>query len=110
MTFKRKILSAIVVVFAAIVGAIAILPGAANYLLLMLSVHDSVFPDTVSWDAKNAYLKCPGTIADPRQWPPVPQDACAAMELCLAEGALSDAELKSLKEQIRMAPRCEKPE
>jgi hypothetical protein len=45
-------------------------------LLLYVGVFQGVFPSTISWDAKNAYLKCFGAIADPRQWPPGPKASC----------------------------------
>jgi hypothetical protein len=109
---QAQIPLSIVIFFALLIGAVAIVPGASNFVLLFLyvGIHDSWFPETISWDAKNAWLKCPGAIAHPRQWPPAPDQACSAMELCLAEGALSDAEIESLNRQIRMTPRCEKPE
>ncbi len=71
MTRRQKILCGIVVAFAVVLGAIMVMPGAPDFVLLSayVTVHNFMFPETISWDAKNAYLKCPGAILDPRQWP-----------------------------------------
>ncbi|MGA7786736.1 MAG: hypothetical protein WCA56_01090 [Xanthobacteraceae bacterium] len=110
MTLRRKILYSLMAAFAIMIGAIVILPGASNFVLLFLDAsHDSLWPDTISWDAKNAWLKCPGAIADPRKWPSAPPDACNVEYMCLNEGALSKGQIEALDDQIRNTPGCQKP-
>jgi hypothetical protein len=110
MTFRRKILCGLLSVIAVVIGVIVVLPGASNLALLFLDVgHDSLWPDTISWDAKNAWLKCPGAIADPRKWPSAAPDACNVEYMCVNEGALSKGQIEALDDQIRNTPGCQKP-
>jgi hypothetical protein len=78
-------------------------------LLLYVGVVQGLFRSTISWDAKNAYLKCDGAIADPRQWPPPPAAACQAMYLCANEAVLSARQHRALYAQIRRTPGCREP-
>ena len=78
-------------------------------LLLYVGVFQGLFPATISWDAKNAYLKCDGAIADPRGWPVPPAAACEAMYLCANEAVLSKQQRKMLYAQIRRTPGCQEP-
>ncbi len=112
MTLRRRIVFAIAAGLAALAGAVLLLPGAFDYVSLVAYVlfYESRHPEAISWDAKNAYLKCPGAILDPRQWPAAAQDACAAMYLCANEGALSPNQMKTLYDRIRNTPGCQKPD
>ncbi len=112
MTRRQKILCGIVVAFAVVLGAIMVMPGAPDFVLLSayVTVHNFMFPETISWDAKNAYLKCPGAILDPRQWPAPTHDACEAMYLCVNEGALGPNQMKALYTRIRNTSGCQKPD
>jgi hypothetical protein len=107
MTVKRIVgwsLALLAVVF-------ALVPGVSNLaaLFLYVGVYESLFPSTISWDAKNAFAKCPGAIADPKTWPPTPAAACEAMYLCVNEAPLSDSQMKTLYDQIRKTPGCQEP-
>ena len=108
---RRRAAWAVAIAVAGLLGAFLWLSGAAQFALLLFSVgvHDRMFPERVSWEAKNAWLKCPGAIADVRQWPPIPRDACEALYLCVNEGALSEREMQALHEQIRKTPGCQAP-
>jgi hypothetical protein len=72
-------------------------------------IYQGLFPSTISWDAKNAYQKCYGAIADPRGWPPGPNAACAAMWLCANEAVLTKLEHDRLYTQISKTPGCQEP-
>ncbi len=106
MTLRRKIVFAIVVGLAALAGAVVLLAGAFSYVALVAYVvfDQSRHPETTSWEAKNAFVKCPGAIAARRLWPAPPDAACAAMHLCANEGAL-----KALNAQIDSLPACQQP-
>lgn len=77
-------------------------------LFLYVGFQD-LFPSTISWDAKNAFVKCPGAIADPRGWPASPAGACEAMYLCANEAPLSEQQRKALYAQIHRTPGCQEP-
>jgi hypothetical protein len=76
---------------------------------LYVGVFGSLFPATISWDAKIAYVKCAGAIADPRIWPAPPAQACEAMYLCANEAVLSAQQRRALDAQIRKTPGCQQP-
>jgi hypothetical protein len=75
-------------------------------LLLYVGVYQGLFPSTISWDAKNAFAKCTGAIADPRLWPQSPAGACQAMHLCANEAVLTGAQRRGLYAQISNTPGC----
>ena len=70
------------------------------------AVFQSVFPSTVSWDGKSAFVKCTGAIADASQWPKPPEKACAAMHMCANEATLSDTQTRALEQVVRNTPGC----
>jgi len=111
MTKRRIAAWSAAICIAGIVGTVALLSGASNFIFLSLyaGIYDRALPQRISWDAKNAWLKCPGAIADSRQWPAGPARACAAMYLCVNEGALSERQMQALHEQIRKTPECRQP-
>ena len=111
MTAKRIAVWTFAVVAVGL-GVAVVTSGAADFVLFLLyiGIHDTLFPETISWDAKNAFLKCPAAIADPRLWPPAPDAACNAMFMCVNEAApLSDSQKKALRDRIRRTPGCQAP-
>jgi hypothetical protein len=93
---------AMAVAFAAAIGA-------AGFLgVLGFFVSRAVFPSTISWDAKDAYAKCEGAIAN-ADWPKAPANACAAMHLCANEAVLSEPQTKALYDAIRATAGCQEP-
>jgi hypothetical protein len=102
---------AVGIAVAGVLAGLLWLSGASQFALLLLSigVYDRMFPERISWDAKNAWLKCPAAIADEGQWPATPRDACEAMYLCVNEGALSAQQMQALRDQIRKTPGCQTP-
>ena len=107
MTRKRALIWIALAVCAALVLASPI-PSIVGFILYV-GIFQTLFPSTISWDAKNAYVKCNGAIADPRIWPASPNAACGAMYLCVNEAPLSDQERTRLYEQIRKTPGCQEP-
>jgi hypothetical protein len=78
-------------------------------LFLYVGLYQSLYPSTISWDSKIAYVKCAGAIADPRTWPASPSAACEAMYLCANEAQLKEEQRKALYEHIRTTPGCQQP-
>lgn len=66
-------------------------------------VLDAIFSDpaAISWDAKNAYARCPSAIAGRSAWPEAKEKACAAMSMCVDEGGLSWTEQHQLEEAMK---------
>jgi len=89
------------------VGAIWIssLPNLA-LLLFFYGVFQPLFPSTISWDDRTAWRKCEGAMADPHQWPPTSYGTCVAMQMCYSEAPLSEAQQKTLEEQMRKLAGC----
>ena len=77
--------------------------------LLARAVYESLFPETISWEAKNAYVKCDGAIAGHIAWPQDPALACSAMHLCSNEAQLTSEQDASLLAAIRDLPHCGDP-
>ena len=107
MSRKRIVLWAVAAMSAALVCASPLAPLIA--LFLYVGIYQTLFPATIDWDDKNAYMKCPGAIADPRIWPAPPQQACQAMHLCANEAPLSEDQRKALYAQIGKMPGCQEP-
>ncbi len=74
--------------------------------LFLHAVLGSLSPSAVSWEAKDAWVKCEGAIAGTVAWPAAPADACAAMHLCANEATLGPDQLASLKAAARRLPDC----
>jgi hypothetical protein len=68
-----------------------------------------IFPSTVSWDGKNAWIRCESAIAGRTSWPASPQAACAAMHQCANEAPLSEQQVELLYQTIRDTPGCQAP-
>jgi hypothetical protein len=109
MGLKRKILWGLGSV-AAVVAVILWVTGLGHFIVFLIAIVIShvFFPTVISWDAHDAWVKCPYAIAEPRQWPATPRAACEAMYLCVNEGALSDSQMHILYGQIRNTPGCQK--
>ena len=91
----------------AIVWVLAMaLPIAAIFLRVIL---ESLMPQTIGWNAKNAWAKCDGAIAGTIDWPSAPAAACAAMHLCANEATLQADQRASLISAIRRLPDCGDP-
>jgi hypothetical protein len=75
-------------------------------MLFFYGVFQPLFPSTIDWDDRTAWLKCEGAMADPRKWPPTPYGTCVAMHMCYNEAPLSEAQQKTLEEQMRKLPGC----
>ncbi|WP_040639252.1 hypothetical protein [Microvirga lotononidis] len=89
-------------------GIFAILAFAV-WLDRMTAGFQELFPEAVSWENKNAYLKCEGAVDGALSWPSQPAVACRAMHMCANEAQLS-AELKqSLMQAIRSLSECQDP-
>lgn len=90
-----------------LIGMAAVGCALAGYTLapLIFFASQSLFPATVSWDAKNAFIKCEGAIAR-REWPGEPRAACAAMHLCANEATLSEPQMTALRAMARITPGC----
>jgi hypothetical protein len=108
MSRRRTVLiSAAAAVALAVAFAAAI--GATGFIgVLGFSVFRTVFPSTISWDAKDAYAKCEGAIAH-ADWPKAPANACAAMHMCANEAVLSEPQTKALYGAIRKTEGCQEP-
>lgn len=107
MIGKRALICVATVIGAVLVCASPI--GNFIGLLFYVGVFQSLFPSTISWDAKNAFAKCAGAIADPRIWPAAPGQACEAMYMCANEAPLSESQRKALYQRIGKTPGCQQP-
>jgi hypothetical protein len=107
MTRKRA-----AVLIAALIAAALLLASPIPTVVAFIvyfGIYQGLFPSTISWDAKNAYQKCYGAIADPRGWPAGPNAACEAMWLCANEAVLTPAQHDRLYTQISKTPGCQEP-
>ena len=79
------------------------------FALFMRITFESFVPQTIAWEAKNAWAKCEGAIAGSVAWPPEPANACAAMQMCANEAPLSPRQNEVLLSAIRGLPNCGEP-
>jgi hypothetical protein len=91
----------------AVAGALAVTWPVVG--LFLDATLGSLRPSTVSWDAKNAWVKCEGAIAGKVDWPSAPAAACAAMHLCANEATLAPDQHTSLVAAARRLPDCGDP-
>jgi hypothetical protein len=95
------------------VGALAVLVGLALAFpiiaLFFQIAQDSLRPQSISWDAKNAWSKCEGAIAGTVDWPAAPAAACAAIHMCANEATLTPVQQRSLVSAARRLPDCGDP-
>ena len=95
------------------IAALVLLAGLATafpFASIFLRVGlDSLTPQAIGWEAKNAWSKCDGAIGGTVDWPSQPALACAAMHMCANETVLSEPQTKALYEAIRKVPGCQEP-
>src|SRR5436309_1899275 len=89
-----------------LLGLVAATPLGAIFLWV---TFQSFVPQTIGWEAKNAWVKCDGAIAGSLSWPPEPGAACAAMDLCANEAKLSSEQYAALVAATRRVPHCGEP-
>ena len=94
---------AAVVLFAGLATAF---PFARIFLQVVL---ESLMPQVIGWEAKNAWAQCDGAIGGTVDWPSQPALACAAMHMCTNEATLTSAQRTSLVSAIRRLPDCGAP-
>jgi len=107
---KRRLASVLLAAVIVLSGALLVVPvfsGGVGFLLV--GIFRALFPSTINWGDKDAFMKCSGAIADPSTWPHAPNYACLAMHLCANEAVLSEDQTKALYEQIRKTPGCQDP-
>jgi hypothetical protein len=98
---------ALILAFAAtILGIVAIALISPVSTMLYFTVVEENFPDRISWDGKTAWKRCDSAIAGRTTWPPSPQQACAAMHMCVNEAVLSGDQKRSLQQEISAIPGC----
>jgi hypothetical protein len=91
---------------ALLAGLTTAFPFAAIFLRVGL---DSLTPQAIGWEAKNAWSKCDGAIGGTVDWPSQPALACAAMHMCANEATLTSEQHTSLATAIRHLPDCDDP-
>lgn len=95
---------------AALLVAGGLVAAATPFLGLILKItFEAFWPETISWDAKNAWVKCEGAITGSVSWPAQPGLACAAMHLCANEATLSPEQYAALVAKTRDLPQCGEP-
>jgi hypothetical protein len=97
--------------FAGGVAALALLAGLATafpFAVIFLQIAlESLMPQVIGWEAKNAWAKCDGAIGGTMDWPsPL---ACAAMHMCANEATLTPEQRTSLVLATRRLPDCGDP-
>ena len=95
------------------IAALALLAGLATafpFAAIFLRVAlESLRPQAIGWDAKNAWAKCDGAIGGTVDWPSTPALACAAMRMCANEADLSAEQRTSLLSAVHRLPDCGDP-
>jgi hypothetical protein len=95
------------------VAALALLAGLATafpFAAILLRVGlDSLTPQAIGWEAKNAWSKCDGAIGGTVDWPSKPALACAVMHMCANEATLTSEQRASLTSAARRLPECGDP-
>jgi hypothetical protein len=95
------------------VAALALLAGLATvfpFATIFLQVAlESLMPQVIGWEAKNAWAKCDGAIGGTLDWPSEPGLACAAMRMCANEATLTSEQRSSLVSAVRRLPDCGDP-
>jgi hypothetical protein len=99
-------LAAGVAALALLAGLATAFPFAAIFLRVVL---ESLTPQVIGWDAKNAWTKCDGAIDGTVDWPSTAAPACAAMHMCANEATLTSERRASLLSAIRRLPDCGDP-
>jgi len=72
MSRKRKVLLGLGAVAAGFAGFLWLTGLGQLVALLVATLISQVFyPTAISWDAHDAWVKCPYAIADPKLWPAI---------------------------------------
>ena len=95
-----------VATLALLAGLAAAFPFAAIFLRVAL---ESLTPQVIGWEAKNAWAKCDGAIGGTVDWPSTPALACAALHMCANEATLTAEQRTSLVSAARGLPDCGDP-
>ena len=99
-------LAGTVAALALLAGLATVFPFAAIFLRVAM---ESLMPQVIGWDAKNAWAKCDGAIGGTVDWPSQPASACAAMHMCANEATLTTGQRAALAAAIRRLPDCGDP-
>ena len=95
------------------VAALVLLAGLATaFPLAMIFLRvalESLMPQVIGWEAKNAWAKCVGAVGGTADWPSQPALACAAMHMCANEATLTSEQRTSLVSATRRLPDCGDP-
>ena len=91
---------------ALLAGLATIFPFAAIFVQVAM---ESLRPQVIGWDAKNAWAKCDGAIDGTVDWPSQPASACAAMHMCANEATLTTGQRTALISAIRRLADCGDP-
>ena len=91
---------------ALLAGLATAFPVAAIFLRVGL---ESLMPQVIGWDAKNAWAKCDGAVGGTVDWPAQPAQACVAMQMCANEARLSAGQRTALLSAVRRLPDCGDP-
>jgi hypothetical protein len=95
------------------IAALALLAGLATVFpfaaIFVRVAMESLRPQVIGWDAKNAWAKCDGAIGGTVDWPSQPASACAAMHMCANEATLTTGQRIALVSAIRRLPDCSDP-
>ncbi len=77
--------------------------------LFLYVILQSFAPQTIGWDAKNAWAKCEGAVTGRLSWPAAADAACEAMHMCANEANLDAKQYAALVAGIRRLPKCGDP-
>jgi len=95
------------------VAAVALLAGLATTFPIIAAVFhfglEALTPQSIGWEAKNAWRKCDDAIAGTVDWPSKPALACAVMHMCANEASLTPGQRTSLTSTSRRLPDCGDP-
>ena len=104
---RSRLLVGGAIVAAAVLAAAAIKGTSLGTLLAILV--DASRPQSISWDAKDAWSKCEGAVAGSIAWPRDPAQACEAMHMCANEAPLDPAQRSALDAAIGHLRACGAP-
>ena len=72
-------------------------------------VVSSFHPQSIDWNAKDAWSKCEGAVAGSIAWPRHSVQACEAMRMCQNEASLDPQRRAALDAAIGRLPGCGAP-
>jgi hypothetical protein len=104
-----KKLSLALAVGVAVLALLAGLAAVSPFAIFLQVALDSLRPQAIGWEAKNAWSKCNGAIGGTVDWPSKPALACAAMHMCANEATLTAEQRTSLLSAVRRLADCGDP-